>query len=116
MKQPLTIFLRVMGCFFVLIAIAGLILELPLWMVIGCAVIACFFLIKSIMHPSLDEVRGSQPAATIFNPMTATPDFDGYRPQERDLPQNQPAAEMIEKEVSGEVVTGFDHLTLEQKK
>ena len=48
------------------------------------------------------DERDGRPAAVIINPMTGVPDFDGYRPRESELPQQQPAAELIQHEVAGE--------------
>lgn len=50
----------------------------------------------------IGEERDGRPAAIIIDPMTGVPDFDRYRPMESELPQQQPAAELIQHEVSGE--------------
>lgn len=50
----------------------------------------------------IGEERDNRPAAIIIDPMTGVPDFEGYRPMESELPQQQPAAELIQHEVSGE--------------
>lgn len=50
----------------------------------------------------IGEGRDNRPAAVIIDPMTGVPDFEGYRPMESELPQQQPAAELIQYEVSGE--------------
>lgn len=50
----------------------------------------------------IGEGRDNRPAAIIIDPMTGVPDFEGYRPMESELPQQQPAAELIQHEVSGE--------------
>lgn len=50
----------------------------------------------------IGEERDNRPAAVIIDPMTGVPDFEGYRPMESELPQQQPAAELIQHEVSGE--------------
>ena len=46
--------------------------------------------------------REGRPPAVIIDPMTGVPDFDGYRPREWELPQQQPEAEMIEHTVQQE--------------
>ena len=46
--------------------------------------------------------RDNRPAVILLNPLTGTPDFDRYRPLESELPQEQPTAELIQYEVSGE--------------
>ncbi|MEE0435741.1 MAG: hypothetical protein UDB11_10150 [Peptococcaceae bacterium] len=48
------------------------------------------------------ETRGNTPVAVILDPLTGLPDFEGYRPKESELPQEQPAAELIQHEVAGE--------------
>lgn len=48
------------------------------------------------------EARGNTPVAVILDPLTGLPDFEGYRPKESELPQEQPAAELIQYEVAGE--------------
>ena len=50
----------------------------------------------------IGEERDNRPAAVIIDPLTGVPDFDGYRPRESELPQQQPAAELIQHEVAGE--------------
>lgn len=52
----------------------------------------------------IGEGRDNRPAAVIIDPMTGVPDFDGYRPMESELPQQQPTAELIQYEVAGESV------------
>lgn len=52
----------------------------------------------------IGEERDNRPAAIIIDPMTGVPDFEGYRPMESELPQQQPAAELIQYEVAGESV------------
>lgn len=54
------------------------------------------------MMKAIGGLRGNKPAAVIIDPLTGVPDFDGYRPRESELPQQQPAAELIQHEVSGE--------------
>lgn len=55
---------------------------------------------KLIKHMRM--VRDGRPVAVVFDPFTGTPDFEGYRPRESELPQQQPVAEVIQHEVSGE--------------
>lgn len=50
----------------------------------------------------IGEGRDNRPAAVIIDPMTGVPDFEGYRPMESELPQQQPTAELIQYEVAGE--------------
>ena len=70
-----------------------------LWVVFG-VLLAVLFLAAAFGEP--DEARGDTPVALLLDPMTGVPDFDGYRPRESELPQTQPAAELIQYEVSGE--------------
>ncbi|MDO4280098.1 MAG: hypothetical protein Q4C56_00555 [Peptococcaceae bacterium] len=48
-------------------------------------------------HAGPDPERGDTPVATIIDPMTGVPDFEGYRPMESELPQTQPSAEVFEQ-------------------
>lgn len=52
----------------------------------------------------IGEGRDNRPAAVIIDPMTGVPDFERYRPMESELPQQQPTAELIQYEVTGESV------------
>lgn len=71
------------------------------WLVVAaCAAIAVVLFWAS--RGDLDSARGNQPVAVIIDPLTGVPDFDGYRPRESELPQDQPAAELIQHEVAGE--------------
>ena len=100
MTRPLAKLAMLLGGCAVLSAVALWIFGAAWWLSALAAVLAVALFVGS--RGDLDEERGNQPVAVIIDPLTGVPDFEGYRPRESELPQQQPAAELIQHEVSGE--------------
>lgn len=100
MKRPLAKLAMLFGICAALSALALWVFGADWFVVAFLAVLAVVLFWAS--RGDLDNARGNQPVAVIIDPRTGVPDFEGYRPHESELPQDQPAAEMIQHEVAGE--------------
>lgn len=100
MKRPLATLAMFFGLCAAVTGVALWMFGAGLLAIAVCVVMAGVLFWAS--RGDLDSARGNQPVAVIIDPTTGMPDFEGYRPRESELPQDQPAAEMIQYEVAGE--------------
>lgn len=98
MDKPLTWLLRLVAVLLMASAVGLWLLDGPRWLSLILAAAGGVCAWVGWVPPSPDEARGNVSSAIFVNPHTLAPDFDGYRPRESDLPQEQPAGEIYERE------------------
>lgn len=98
MHKPLTWLMRLMALLMIVCAVGFWVMDKVWWLSLLLLLTGGFFAYKGLVSPSPDEVRGNISAAVFVNPHTLAMDADGYRPGEGDIPQQQPAGEIYERE------------------
>lgn len=110
MGKPLTWLMRLMAVLLIGSALGLCLLSAPGWLCLLLAAAGGVCVWAGWVPPSPDDERGDISSAIFVNPQTLAPDFEGYRPRESDLPQEQPAGEIYERESQAGLFAGEEDL------